>query len=273
MKRKTRLSKSAHSRKTSRLVHQNPFGDFDRDGVPNIFDCEPTNPNKHGVEPSETTWERLKSLPIYVSDTSPDKEKYHITDSHSKLKAPIARQRFLSLIKAYPEVLGEMERTSAEQVVFTKARIAKRGVSVHAWMRHQTAGIAFPSDYDPKTGFVVVSLADAPFAKKFAEKWGGGERESAVETAFHELEHIKQFKRWGGKPKLTERMHKGRYSERLEEKLAHEVGEKGIPTRTYEELAMAYPETFEPTFAEKAQTKLWSRAGAVMKGEIPAKGD
>jgi hypothetical protein len=57
MKRMTRLSKGGRSRKISRLVHQNPFGDYDRDGVPNIYDCVPTNPKKHGVEPYPETFE------------------------------------------------------------------------------------------------------------------------------------------------------------------------------------------------------------------------
>ena len=36
-------------KKKDRLRFTDPFGDYDKDGVPNIRDCEPTNPKKHGV--------------------------------------------------------------------------------------------------------------------------------------------------------------------------------------------------------------------------------
>ena len=36
------------SKKAEQLRMQNPFGDFDRDRVPNLLDCQPFNPNEHG---------------------------------------------------------------------------------------------------------------------------------------------------------------------------------------------------------------------------------
>ena len=279
VKRKSRLSKNARSRRISRLVKQNPFGDFDKDGVPNIYDCEPTNPKKHGVEPSETTWERLKALPIYVSDSSynvwSEQVKYHIADLRSKRFAPIARQRLLTIIKNYPELISDIEQSAPEQIIFISKHITDiPKETVRKWLKRQVVGRASPTEYDPKSGVVFVSLSSEPYAKKPFELYGAlGKMEEGAETAYHELEHIKQYKRWGGKSKLSAEMGKGKSAERPEEKLASVAGEKGIQksARSWEESAMAEPEKFRPELAEKAQAKLWSRAGAVMKGEIPEK--
>ena len=44
---------SAHlpmtTKKGERLRFTDPLGDYDKDGVPNVRDCEPTNRKKHGI--------------------------------------------------------------------------------------------------------------------------------------------------------------------------------------------------------------------------------
>ena len=41
--------KRNNSKKAEKLRLQNPFGDFDKDGVINVNDCQPFNPDEHGV--------------------------------------------------------------------------------------------------------------------------------------------------------------------------------------------------------------------------------
>lgn len=47
-KRKQRGQRKQQGQRNRGII-QNPFGDFDRDGVLNIFDCEPLNPKKQGI--------------------------------------------------------------------------------------------------------------------------------------------------------------------------------------------------------------------------------
>lgn len=46
--------------------------DTDRDGVLDYLDCAPFNPHKHRVEPSKVMRERIKKLPIYVTEKEGD---------------------------------------------------------------------------------------------------------------------------------------------------------------------------------------------------------
>jgi len=266
MKRKSRLAMGARSRKISRLVRQKPFGDFDKDGVPNIFDCEPANPKKHGVEPSETTWERLKALPIYVEDTAG--KKVHVSDERSRSVAPVARKRFLSLLHKNPEILNELETSAPEQIIYTSLRLSREPhPTVHQWLKSGMGGFVYPTDYDPKAGTLTVSLFSHPFAKKPSKKWGEPQREQAIHSTFHELAHIKQLRKWGDKPALLERMFAGKYKVKPAE----------VKARAEEKRKTSYPKDViftEPSgepAGEFAQKKVWSRAGAVMKGEIPEK--
>jgi len=43
-------------KKADRLRFTDPFGDYDRDGVVNIKDCEPTNPKKHAIPLLMSPW-------------------------------------------------------------------------------------------------------------------------------------------------------------------------------------------------------------------------
>ena len=103
--------------------------DSDRDGVPDYKDCRPFDRYKQHV--SETTKKRLKDLPIYLSTSGEDKA-YRIFD---KTKSQLQRnqeepetlehypkraeEEFLSIVKKYPSVLGEMEKAQPVDVIYT----------------------------------------------------------------------------------------------------------------------------------------------------------
>jgi len=100
------------------------FKDRDRDRVPNIMDCRPRNPRLQGIRPSRTMTERLMKLPIYVTERPAGIKRYsprlyHITEKKAP-KRP--KQRFLSIIKKHPGIIGEIERKKPVQFVVTTAR-------------------------------------------------------------------------------------------------------------------------------------------------------
>lgn len=85
--------------------------DSDRDNVLDFKDCRPFNPRFQHI--SDTTKERIKHQPIYVSDR-PD-EEWHVLSKEARYKAPRARQEMLSAIKKYPSILGDFERAKAHE--------------------------------------------------------------------------------------------------------------------------------------------------------------
>lgn len=121
--------------------------DIDGDKVKDKDDCDPFNRKRQHI--SKTMEERLKKLPIYVSPKSifemqrekgEDLEKMeaegksipliegfvpniparplpHIMSKEAKEQAPKARQMFLSSIKKYPGVVGQMEKIQPKKVI------------------------------------------------------------------------------------------------------------------------------------------------------------
>ena len=62
-------SKKKLTAKQKRIVKQNPYGDYDSDGVINIADCNPTNPKQHGL------WSSIKSVGAKVVSAFSPKPK------------------------------------------------------------------------------------------------------------------------------------------------------------------------------------------------------
>lgn len=237
MVKRTRLGKSMSSRKKNRLVKQYPFGDFDRDGVSNISDCAPFDPKRHGIEPSETTWKRLEALPIFVTDKAVSVEKRKFPEMIRLMKGAepngnVARQRFLSIIKHYPAIVGEMEKQKPVQVLITsvgeyRKKMLIGGVAYRMQKKGVFNGIIVMS---PREGIIVIRLPSKYRAKKPWTKFTPEVRKFHAETLFHELAHLGQHRKWGG-GKLERRMFAGRYAQRRGEREAREFAKKKIKER------------------------------------------
>ena len=138
----------------------NLFKDTDRDGRMNLLDCNPFNKNQLGVEPSTATRERLEKVPLFVTErkireeVSAEEEPhtYHIMSKEARKKAPTARKRLLSIIKKYPETLGEIERQKPEEVVYsTKEKSRRGGMRVRGILGEAHKGM-YPADKPTQPG-------------------------------------------------------------------------------------------------------------------------
>jgi hypothetical protein len=289
---KTKLKRMSYSQLKKAGVAISPTGDADRDGVPNSVDCRPLDPTKHG-KPNPLMIERIKKLPIYYTsgtypskDVANPKKQTHILSPTVPKKA---KNRFLSVVKQYPSVIGEIERkkpsfvelttkpleyTKREgRVVYGKAvapiapYLSKKAVKEHPRLVNQY----FMNYYLTKTGSlegldewlkgrkrsVIVSLVPENPSKK--GKISGRDIDSMAGTLFHELKHVEQGTKWGFKTKLSKRMKKGVYEKRPEELQAEAAAEKKIEERRDVPLSIMQPATLseinqdEPYFDIRTQ--------------------
>jgi len=159
------------------------FNDSDKDGMPNFIDCEPFNPYKQGVKLNKLMQERVNKLPIYVTSKgvsiSSNTQRRTVKPVHiADKKAPYqSKQKAYSILKKYPSLISDIERSKSKGVVFTDKGIIDRGKTSKS-----TGGFA-----DMQQRFAVVST-------KNIDKQGlEGTKFAAVATA-HELKHIRQTK-------------------------------------------------------------------------------
>ena len=198
--------------------------DSDRDGVPDHKDCRPFNPCQQHVRPNQAMQERLSQLPIYFTTSTGNpyeieegRKFYTVNDKNVPREIEVLRQRFYSMIKKRPGVVGEIERTGAP-IFFTKRGLEK----------HKQAGYKYAKEIEFEGG----GHDYLPYAVSRLSSYGRGhtygrkEIETSADTTIHELEHVKQSRRWAGKPKLEKKMTKGEYYKRREEVLAREAAEK-----------------------------------------------
>lgn len=255
--KRSRLSRQASRRKVERLVRQNPYGDYDRDGVPNISDCQPLNPMRHGIEPNIETRKRLDALPVYFHQGKMKlSDKVHISnDKLAKQNTLRARQKFYSLVKRFPNIISAIESSrNLEMMVFTDNVI------------HDEFGHATLSEYDDETGYAVVSLADMPYGKHVDPVVYEKSLLNSANTIFHELEHISQFHRWKGRYALAEQMSKSKHGDTPEELMARKVARRSIRKGVggYDVYMVQHPFMLKPRFrhllprAEKRLEKMIS---------------
>ena len=174
-----------------------PF-DTDNDGVQDRFDCSPFDRRRQHI--SKSMEERIKKLPIVASPTSIQGEQQqmwermenkinkeapdaaaevaphmhsgplpHIMSKEAKETAPDARRLFLSTIKKYPGIIGEMEKAQPKEVVITSLRQPDEGMPV-GWVS--------------PTQEIYVGPQTPQFSKEHQKKF--------AKTMYHESKHIKQ---------------------------------------------------------------------------------
>jgi len=245
-------------------IKNDPWSDQDGDFWPNWKDCRPKNPKLQHVRPSQTTRKRLEKLPIFFVSGEPEigKTRYYGVDRKTytakgvkktkKVPKEIKKtqQRFYSVIKKRPEVVGEIERKKPGMIIISSRTGEKE------------RGYATPTDEleieDKQKGKGIVAV-------KLSSDRGKPYRREAIEdsagTFIHELEHVRQQKAWKGKPKLQKKMKKGRYTKRKEEVLARKAEEKAEKKR-YEH--QSYPYEFSPKY-EKTKERFKKEATSAEK--------
>lgn len=239
--------------KFNKLFH---LRDIDKDGVADIFDCRPKNRRYQDVKPNMLMKKRINKLPIFVTEKNVDydkfgkygslpRKKYHISDKHAPKEA---KRRFYSLVKKYPQVIGEIEKHKPRGVILTtKDNINK----IKGWAQDTEEGQAIEGVSSGR-GAVIIRAGNIPYAKK--KKFSRYDIQDAAGTAVHELEHIRQNKSWSNKQKLQERMEKGRYSTRRSEVIAREAETKLYKTRPEEQMKV-----IEKSEVEKKHPRIYSR--------------
>jgi len=209
-------------KKMMNKVNRKFFLDSDRDGSPNLLDCEPYNPFKQDRQLNRQREEEIKKLPIYFASSSDpltdmmypksNKQKlYHYSEKKMPKGAYKAKKRFQASAKKRPEMIGEIKRKKPAVVVYTTGGVEQEGY-----------GIAAPSKKQPHGQHVVVVRATSRQGQRYGQQ---GKHETA-DTTVHELEHVRQFRSYEKKPKLKKRMTKGKYEKRREEVLAREAEAK-----------------------------------------------
>jgi hypothetical protein len=224
------IDEALYGKKGKKGLFADMMGDLDRDGVPDLFDCDPLDPKKQHIRPSRVMRERLEQLPIYFTGSRLEEgvqsPRYYTIKGEKvvggeKVKAKKipkdvqkARIRFLSAVKKRPEVVGEIERKKPGAVVIT---------TKESQIDPGQKGVAYTGYDEPPIVVRATSERGVPY------RWA--EQQETAGTVIHELEHVRQAKAWRGRPKLEKRMKKGRYSVRREEVLAEEAEEKAYRKR------------------------------------------
>ena len=227
------------------------YKDIDNDGVPDWKDCRPFNPRLQHVKPNLDMQERLKNLPIFfttgegnIQQLLNSRKLYRLEDRNVPSDIEILRQRFYSMIKKRPDVIGEIERSRPRAIVFTK-----RGIQTT-----QSMGITYPTEKEmaveegkaPGSGLVVSRITSQGRGKNYTKD----DIYESGSTVIHELEHVKQQRKWRGKPKLQARMSKGKYDKRREEQLAYKAEEKAMDKLIE---SQSYPYEFSPTYEKRKE--------------------
>ena len=212
--------------------------DIDNDGVPDQDDCRPLNPRLQHIRPSRATRERLEQLPIYVTDERMEKvstsvipedpredipwedpRTYHILSKEAKKKAPKARTNVLSMIKKYPGIVGEIEKSkpkryyhcsypegtsggsydvwaesvlihTPEQLPWTKKEVRKMQYDEERWPESEIGSIASPEIREEITQ---VRLNLWPYEEESKRTQRRKTRRRLASSTYHELRHKQQY--------------------------------------------------------------------------------
>jgi len=228
-------------------IFKNPFGDSDRDKVPNYRDCAPLNPRKHGVEPSRLMAQKYRKLPIFVSrsDIPEEEEYYHFMSKEARKEVPKARAEVLGMLKRAPSLIGEIKRKRPHIIGIT-SEPSELGY----------VGRAYAQTYD-------IFMRGIPEeSEKYLREQGIKKPLSVARAGVlrHELEHIHQYRKTRAKKgtRYIVREHRKPYEEQPSEKSAYRkqahYRTKLIKEPTEEEVAEKFKETFKNDQKENQKT-------------------
>lgn len=191
------------------------------------------------IKPS--IWQRLKRLPIYLHREGTSKEhKVHISDEELAQKMPAEREKLISMVKEYPEVIDEIEKhPRLEQIIFTGESLpTSHQLRVPLSKRKKIMeGMTYPEFRSTPEGQLEPEIAKTPIAKqiqkdeaivavslkpfaRFARIPKEEQNEIIADTTFHELRHVGQIETYHKQPKDFKKLFKGQYKYRKGEKQA-----------------------------------------------------
>ena len=218
--------------KPMRNIWINEGHDTDLDGVPNYRDCQPFNPKRQHI--SKTMKKRLIEFPIWITDKplifgeEPD-VSYPIESKKARRYAPKARKMVRGMIKKYPSVVGEIERTKPVSVTFSSVPVEKKEAVGWEYKGHVYARPIGPSILESLSEAEKILKEEIPFfdelplqkKKALMKELKRGypkilkesempelEKETIRELArtfFHELTHAKQYQKVGDKRMLAQK--------------------------------------------------------------------
>lgn len=198
------------------------------------------------VRPS--IWSRLKKLPIYLHREGTSKEKkVHISDENLAEKVPKEREKFLRLVKEYPEVIDEIEKhPRLEQIVFTSEPLTTVQQSRIPFSKRKRFlfGTMYPEFRSTTIGQLEQDIEKTPIAKQIqkdeaivaislkpkahmTKKEKGALSTNVAGTVFHELRHVGQIETYHKQPKDYVRLFKGKYEKQKGEIQAEKYAKKG----------------------------------------------
>lgn len=223
-------------------------GDFDRDGVKNRKDCQPFNRKKQHVEPNIYIEEKLRKLPIFLTEERIEKmgtslanvvneqRYFHLLSRQARERTPRLRKEVLSMFKRSPDLMGVLRRKRPRLVLFTTKRSANRdelsgGESLAGFATERGGGIIimypFPSEFEE----TIRNVKYREFLRKPSAVVKGA-------VLRHEAEHIKQFRdeKLAGRrgSETTPRYFKGGYEEQSGEREARREERRFVQERSRE---------------------------------------
>lgn len=206
---------------------------------------------------SKSDWQRMKKVPLYVTDKSKSWKKdwsikhdkwedtYQITSKEAKEKAPVARKQMFGVLRQYPHILEDIEKVHPKAVVFSSRTTRE---SEGGWTCDEKVFIRPPKPETKSTKaevqrYINTQLpwkirADArkhliervPFPNEdYPETIKRKEKKAVAEHIYHELGHVVQERQMGS-DKMMEMMKKYDYEHvpfevsarrRAERKLMH----------------------------------------------------
>jgi len=103
-----------------KLIDTNPFGDTDKDGVPNWFDCKPLDRNKQSKMFRKEIIRRVR-IKVPKQPGQFPKRKYNLSFNP---RYPIRKKHLIRVLEKHPELIGELERRDVGLEIVTAPILA-----------------------------------------------------------------------------------------------------------------------------------------------------